>query len=107
MAALFATSEIPPPPPQEHAKWCRVKEDDEARARKKERHEVEAARRFSLANEEARQISAVELAAGASSSRNMEIAGVTADSVVGDEVTTEGVPITEVVGFVESDPLAC
>ena len=49
----------------------------------------------------------VKLAAGASSSRNMEIAGGTADSVVGDEVTTEGVPITEVVGFVESDPLAC
>ena len=68
---------------------------------------MEAARRASLVDDEARRIRAVESAAGASSSRNMEIAGVTADSVVGDEVTTEGVPITEVVGFVESDPLAC
>ena len=68
MEALFATSEIPPPPPQEHAKWCRVKEDDEARARNKERCEMEATRRASLACEEPHQIRAVELASGASSS---------------------------------------
>ena len=43
---------------------------------------MEAARRASLANEEARQMRAVELDTGASSSRNMEIEGSTADSVV-------------------------
>ena len=49
MAALFATSEIPPPPPREHAKKRMDREEDEVRARKKERHEMEAARRASLA----------------------------------------------------------
>ena len=44
------------------------------RAWKKERREMEAARRASLAEEEARRIRAAELAAGASSSRNVEIA---------------------------------
>ena len=43
---------------------------------------MEAARRASLANEEARRIKAVESAAGASSSRDVAIAGGTADSVV-------------------------
>ncbi|TMX01079.1 hypothetical protein EJD97_025233 [Solanum chilense] len=76
MAALFATSEIPPPPPREHAKRRRGQEEDKARARKKERREMEAARRASLAEEEARQIIAEELAAGAPSSRTVEIAGV-------------------------------
>ena len=36
LAALFATSEIPPPPPREHAKRLRGRAEDEARARKKE-----------------------------------------------------------------------
>ena len=84
MEALFATSEIPPPPPQEHAKWCRVKEDDEARARNKERCEMEATRRASLTDEEARRIRAVELAVGEPSSRDVETAGDTIDSVVVD-----------------------
>ena len=43
---------------------------------------MEAARRAPLADEEARQMRAVELDTGASSSRNMEIEGSTADSVV-------------------------
>ncbi|TMX04468.1 hypothetical protein EJD97_008775 [Solanum chilense] len=59
---------------------------------------MEAVRRASLADEEARQMRAVELAAGASSSRNVEIAGGTADSVVDVEDTTEAVQYTEVVG---------
>ena len=42
---------------------------------------------------------AEELAAGASSSRTVEIAGGTADSVVDAEDTTEGVHIKEVVGL--------
>ena len=64
LAALFATSEIPPPPPQEHAKRRRGRAEDEARARKKEHYEMEAVRRASLAEEEALQMRAGELAAG-------------------------------------------
>ena len=37
MATLFATSEIPPPPPRENSKRCRGREEYEARGRKKER----------------------------------------------------------------------
>ena len=104
LAALFATSEIPPPPPREHAKRRRGRAEDEARARKKERREMEAARKASLADEEAHQMREVELAAGASSSRNVEIAGGTADSVFDSEDTTQGVQITKVVGSEEPDP---
>ena len=68
---------------------------------------MEAARRASLAKEEARQMRAGEFTAGASSSRTLEIAGGTADSVVEAEDTTEGVQITEVVGSGEPDPPAC
>ena len=68
---------------------------------------MEAVKRASLADEEACQMRAVELAAGASSSRTVEIAGGTADSVDDAEDTTEGVQITEVVGFGEPDPPAC
>ena len=68
---------------------------------------MEAARRASLADEETRQMRAVKLAAGASSSRNVEIAGGTADNVVDAEDTTEGVQITKVVGSGEPDPPAC
>ena len=46
-------------------------EEDETRARKKERHDMEATRRASIAYEEARQIRAVESAAWASSSRDV------------------------------------
>ena len=79
LAALFATSEIPPPPSRENAKRRRGRAEDEARARKKERREMEVARRVSLAEEEAHQMRASELAAGASSSRTVEIAGCTTD----------------------------
>ena len=37
LAALISTSEIPPPPPRENAKRSKVRGEDEARARKKER----------------------------------------------------------------------
>ena len=107
LAALFATSEIQPPPPQENAKRRRGRVDDEARARKKEHREMEAARRASLAEEEAHQMRASELAAGASSSRTVEIAGGTTDSAVVAEDTTKGVQIVEDVGFGEPDPPAC
>ena len=68
---------------------------------------MEAARRASLADEEVRRIRVVESVAGASSSRNVEIAGGTADSVVDAVETTEGVQITEVVGFGEPNLPAC
>ena len=68
MAALFATLEIPQPPHREHAKRRKGREEDEARARKMEGREIEAARRALLAEEEARQMRAEELAAEASSS---------------------------------------
>ena len=50
---------------------------------------------------------AVELAVGAASYRNVEIAGGTADSVVDSVDSTEDVHITEVVGSGEPDPPAC
>ena len=68
---------------------------------------MEAARRSSLAEEEAHQMRAGELAAGASSSRTVEIVGGTADSAVVAEDTIEGIQITEEVGFGELDPPAC
>ena len=64
MAALFATFEIPPPPLQEHSKKRKGREEDDTRAWKKERREVENARRPSLPNKEAHQIRAVESAVG-------------------------------------------
>ena len=107
LAALFATSEIPAPLPQEHAKRHRSQAEDEARARKKERREMEAARRASLAEEEAHQMRASELAAGASISRTVEIAGGTTDSAVVAKDTTEGFQIAEDVGSGEPDTPAC
>ena len=55
---------------------------------------MEAARRASIADEEARKIRDVELAAGASSSRDVETARGTTNSVVADEDTTKGVQTT-------------
>ena len=68
---------------------------------------MEAARRASLAEEEAHQMRASELAVGASISRTLEIAGGTTDSAVVAEDTTEGVQIVEDVGSGELDPPAC
>ena len=117
LAALFATSEIRPPSPRESAKRRRGRSEDEARARKKERREMEAARRASLAEVEAHQIRASQIAAGASSSRTVETAGGTTDgAVVAEDITegvqitedtTEGVQIAEDVGFGKPDPPAC
>ena len=67
---------------------------------------MEAARRASLAEEEAHLMRAGEFAAGASSSRTVEIAGGTADSAVVAEDTTEGVLIIEEVGSGEPNPPA-
>ena len=107
LAALFTTSDIPPPLPRETAKRHRGRAEDEARARKKERREMEAARRASLAEEEAHQIRASQLAAGASSSLTVETAGGTTDGAGVAEDTTEGVQIAEDVGSSELDPPSC
>ena len=107
LAALFSTSEIPQPPPQDHAKKRRGRAEDEARARKKERREMEAARRASLAEAEAHQIRASQIAIGASSSRTVETAGGTTDGAVVAEDTTEGVQNAEDVGSGEPDPPSC
>ena len=68
---------------------------------------MEAARRDSLADEEARRMRAVESASRVSSSRDVAIAGGTADSVIADEHYTKGVHITEIVGSGEPDTSAC
>ena len=68
---------------------------------------MEAARRASLADEEARRIRVVESDVGAPSSRDVETAGGTTDSVVVDADTTECVKIIEVVGSVEPNPPTC
>ena len=107
LAALFATSRIPPSPPLDHAKRHRGRVEDEVRAQKKEHREIEAARIASLAEEEAHQMKAPELATGASSSRIVEIAEGTTYSAVVAEDTAEGVQIAEDVGFEETDPPAC
>ena len=59
---------------------------------------MESPRRASLAKEEAHQMRASELAAGASSSHTIDIAGGTTDGAVVAEDTTEGVQIAEDVG---------
>ena len=68
---------------------------------------MEAARRASLVEEEAHQMRASELAAGASSSRTVKIGGGTTHGVVVAEDTIEGVQIAEDVGSGEPDPPAC
>ena len=50
---------------------------------------------------------ASELAAGASSSHTVEIAGGTTDGAVVAEDTTEGVQIADDVGSGELDPPSC
>ena len=67
---------------------------------------MEVARRASLAKEAVYLMRAGELAAGASSSRTVEIAGGSADSFVVAEDTSEGVQITEKVGSGEPNPLS-
>ena len=68
---------------------------------------MEAAKRASLAEEQAHQIRASQLAVGASSSRTVETAGGTTDGAVVAEDTTEGVQIAEDVGSGEPDPPSC
>ncbi len=107
LAALFSTSKIPQPPPRESAKRHRGQAEDKARARKKEHREMEATRRTSLADEVAHQMRASELAAGASSSHTVDIAGGTTDGADVSEDITEGVHIAGDVGSGDPDPPSC
>ena len=68
---------------------------------------MEAARRASLAEEEAYQIRGSQLAAVASSSRTVETTGGTTEGAVVVEDITEGVQIAEDVGSGEPDPPTC
>ncbi len=52
LVALFATFEIPPSPPREHAKRRRSRQEDESRARKKDLNDMEAMRTTSIADME-------------------------------------------------------
>ena len=58
LEAPFATLEIHPPPTRENDKRRMGRAEDKKRARKKKRQEIEAARRASLAEEEAHQMRA-------------------------------------------------
>ncbi|TMW98015.1 hypothetical protein EJD97_004635 [Solanum chilense] len=118
LAALFSTAAVSPPQPREHAKRRKDRHEDEARAQKRELLELEAARRASITDEEARQLRAIELAAGPSSSRVVKAEksttdGVvivergTKDSVVDAEDTTEGVQTIKRVGSRTPKPPAC
>ena len=73
---------MPPPPPREHAKRSRGRHEDEVRAKKRERRELEIARRASIADKEARQLKVIALAAGVSSSRVVEVEKNTIDGAV-------------------------
>ena len=68
---------------------------------------MEATRRASLAEAEAHQIRASQIAVGASSSRTVETVGGTTDGAGVAEDTTEGVQIAEDVGSGELDPPSC
>ena len=68
---------------------------------------METSRRASLADEEAHQIRAVELVAGASRSRDVAIEGQNAESNVADKDTIEDVQNREVEGYKEPDTPTC
>ena len=107
--ALFTSPTAPSPKPREHCKrQCSslTTEGDEARDRKKERTDLEAARKASLIDEESRQIRPHELDASESSSRMDVFERITtegADTAVG---TIDGVHI-EGAGSGKPDPPAC
>ncbi|TMX03693.1 hypothetical protein EJD97_014822 [Solanum chilense] len=107
LVALFSTTSVPPPPPRERAKRHRTRDEDESRSWKKERHELEAARRASLIDKEARQLRDIELDAGASSSRVVEAVRSTTDGDVIAEDTTDGVPTSKGAGSGKSDLPTC
>ena len=68
---------------------------------------MEAARRASLIDEEARQLRVLEVAVGAFTSRIVEARRSTTDGAVIVEDTTDGVPTTKGAGFEKSDPSVC
>lgn len=110
IATLFTAPIAPQPKPRERSKRhrsSRTSEGDEALSRKKERTDLEVARRTSIIDEETRQMRSREFAGGASSSSLEVVERITtegAENVVG---TTEDAETTEVVGYEKLNPLAC
>ena len=64
IGTLFSTTTAPSPLPREHTKRHRSRDDNETLYINKECLELEAARRASLIDEEARQMRAQEVVAG-------------------------------------------
>lgn len=85
LAALFTTSSAPPEPREctKRHRSCFITDGEDAFAMKKERMDLEAARRTSLIHEETRQMRDGELGAAASSSRLEDV----------ERITTEGAEI--------------
>lgn len=106
LVALFQTTAVQPPPPRDHAKRHRTREDDESHSRKREHTKLEVARRASFMDEEARQMMAHELAVGESSSKIVDVERSTTEANDIVEYTTDGVPTTEGVIFGKLDPTA-
>ena len=87
-----------PPEPRECAKSHRssfTTDGEDALAKKKERTDLEVARRASMIDKETRQMRARELAPGTSSSKHEAIERSTTEGAEIDVGTTEGVPTTE------------
>ena len=118
LAVLFSTAALPPPPPRGNAKRRKARNEDEGRAHKRERQELEAAMRDLISDEEIFQLRADKLVVGASSSRVLEAVKITTNCVVSVERgttqgiidakdTTEGIQTTKGVGSGTVNPQTC
>lgn len=98
VSALFRSTIAPPPLPRELNMRHQPRYSDDFRSRKKERNEMDAARRASFVFEVAQQMRARELVAGASSSRLDDVERITTkgSDIVVD--TNEGVSTTYLAG---------
>ena len=98
---------MPPAPPRERDKRHGTRDEEESQARKKDRLELEDARRALLIVEEDRQLRDIEWVVGASSSRVDESERTTTAGAIVPEDTSEGVPTTDRSGSEQLDPPAC
>ena len=92
------------PLPHQHTKRHQSSEDDETRARKRERIESKAVRRASLIDEEARQIRAQALVAWMSSSIIAYVKRSTDEGVVIAIKNNDSVPTIEGAGSGKLNP---
>lgn len=107
LAALFSTSTTQPPPPRECDKRHRSRENKESRSRKKERYELEAARRSSFVDEDARQMRARELAVAESISRPDDVERRDTEGADIAVDITDGIPTNDGVGSGKPNAPAC